>query len=195
MNILLVAALLLSDTVVYPLPPEKVDPSTVAVTNEHPSGWWPHPYHERYRIMVDFDFDGHDDMLLSEPMADFGTGGGCWEVYHWTNGTYQAIGNVGMHYAAWSFEKNPEGDEGLRLWYYWHSNCCSGMLGYYLISEKGVRDKKEQRFFVVMDSGERDVASQLYRTALKEHGIKCRYETSVTRNGMVAWRTAKRAAF
>ena len=49
--------------------PEKIDPSTVAVTNEHPCGWWPYPYHERYRIMVDFDFDGHDDMLLSEPRA------------------------------------------------------------------------------------------------------------------------------
>ena len=33
MNILLLVSVLIADTVVYPLPPEKVDPSTVAVTN------------------------------------------------------------------------------------------------------------------------------------------------------------------
>ena len=100
MNLLLIASLFIADTVVYPLPPEKVDPSTVAVTNEFRGAWWNKPYHERYRILVDFDFDGHDDMLLSEPMADFGTGGGCWTAYHWTNGLYQAMGSFGAHYAA-----------------------------------------------------------------------------------------------
>ena len=100
MNLLLIASLFIADTVVYPLPPEKVDPSTVAVTNEFRGAWWNKPYHERYRILVDFDFDGHDDMLLSEPMADFGTGGGCWTAYHWTNGLYQAVGSFGAHYAA-----------------------------------------------------------------------------------------------
>ena len=69
MNTLLLATIFFADTVVYPMQPEKIDPSTVAVTNEHSCGWWPYPYHERYRIMVDFDFDGHDDMLLSEPRA------------------------------------------------------------------------------------------------------------------------------
>ena len=194
MNLLLIASLLIADTVVYPLPPEKIDPSTVAVTNEFQGGWWPHPYHERYRVMVDFDFDGHDDMLLSGPMADFGTGGGCWTVYHWTNGLYQAIGDIGAHYAAWSFEKNPDGG-GLRMWYYWHSSCCSGTLGYYQLSEKGVRDGKEQNLFIVMDSAGKDVASQLYSTVIKDHGITYRYETSVTRNGMVAWKTAKHFGF
>ena len=194
MNVLLFAAVLFADTVTFPMPPEKVDPSTVAVTNEFQGGWWNKPYHERYRILVDFDFDGHDDMLLSEPMAGFGTGGGCWTVYHWTNGHYQAIGSIGAHYAAWSFEKNP-GGEGLRLWYYWHSNCRSGMLGYYLISREGVKDEKEQHLFIVMNSDEDDVASRLCKMVLKDHGIMYRYETSVTRNGMVAWRTTRRDAF
>ena len=186
-----VVASVLAGEVVYPLPPEKVDPSTVAETNEFHGGWWNEPYHERYRILVDFDFDGHDDMLLSEPMAHFGTGGGSWTAYHWTNGLYQAVGNFGAHYAAWSFDKDVGGSGGLRFWYYWHLNCRKGMLGYYIISAKGVKDEKNQRFSITMDSDENDVASQLYRTALKDHGIPYRYEESMTRDGIVTWRPSR----
>ena len=191
MNLRLIASLFIADTVVYPLPPEKVDPSTVAVTNEFRGAWWNKPYHERYRILVDFDFDGHDDMLLSEPMADFGTGGGCWTAYHWTNGLYQAVGSFGAHYAAWSFDKDTGDSGGLRFWYYWHSSCREGPLGYSIISANGFKDDKSQRFSIAMDSDENDVASQLYRTALKDHGIPYRYEESLTRNGMVTWRPSR----
>ena len=33
--------------------------------------------------------------------------------------------------------------------------------------------------------------SQLYRMALKDHGIPYRYEESLTRNGMVTWRPSR----
>ena len=191
MNALLLVTIFFADTVVYPMQPEKIDPSTIAVTNEHPCGWWSHPYHERYRIMVDFDFDGHDDMLLSEPRASFGTGGGSWEVYHWTNGFYQAIGDIGAHYAAWSFDKDPW-DDALRFWYYWHSSAHEGSLGYYIISANGVKHEKEQQMEIRMDAGENDVASQLYKTVLKDHGIKYRYEISSTTNGVVTWKTVRK---
>ena len=164
MNLLLIASLFLADMVVYPLPPEKVDPSTVAVTNEFRGAWWNKPYHERYRILVDFDFDGHDDMLLSEPMADFGTGGGCWTAYHWTNGLYQAVGSFGAHYAAWSFDKDTGDSGGLRFWYYWHSSCREGTLGYYIISANGVKDDKGQRFSITYEGcAHRATANETHR--------------------------------
>ena len=106
-------------------------------------------------------FDGHDDMLLSEPMANFGTGGGCWTAYRWTNGLYQAVGSFGAHYAAWSFDKDTGDSGGLRFWYYWHSSCREGTLGYYIISAKGVKDDKSQRFSITMDSGDQDCGRDL----------------------------------
>ena len=43
-----------------------------------------------------------------------------------------------------------------------------------------------------MDADENDVASQLYKTALKDHGIKYRYEISSTTNGIVTWKHARK---
>ena len=116
--------------------------------------------------MVDFDFDGHDDMLLSEPCASFVTSGSSWEVYRWTNGLCQDIGDMGAHYAAWSFDKAPW-DGALRFGDYLRSSAHEGGLGYYIISANCVKHGKEQQMETRMGTGENDVASQLYKTAPK----------------------------
>lgn len=177
------------DVLQFPWPPEKTDPSMVAVTNEFPGAWHSGAYSERLRILVDFDFDGHDDMILSEPLQNFGTGGGCWTVYHWTNGTYQAIGDVGAHRTAWSIEKDPQ--EGyVRFWYYWHSSARTGMLGYDEIEP--TRIGRKEKLYLTFDDDENCLASKLYKAALGDHGVKYRFEASATTNGVVTWRAAKK---
>ena len=69
MNALLLVTIFFADTVVYPMQPEKIDPSTVAVTNEHPCGWWPYPYHERYekfRVRQELEYKSDFDLQLDK---------------------------------------------------------------------------------------------------------------------------------
>lgn len=54
-------------------------------------------YDERYRCFVDLNQDGHEDLIISEPTMQRGSGGLSYGVYLWTNGNYRAIGSIGTH--------------------------------------------------------------------------------------------------
>ena len=57
--------------------------------------WTKDPYDERYRIFVELNQDGHEDVIMSDPLSQRGTGGHAFNVYLWTNGNYVSIGDVG----------------------------------------------------------------------------------------------------
>ncbi len=76
--------------------------------------------------------------------------------------------------------------------YHWHSSAHEGTLGYYIISANGVKREKVQQMEIRMDADENDIASQLYKIALKDPGIKYRYEISSTTNGVVTWKHAQK---
>ena len=59
--------------------------------------WTKDPYDERYRIFVELNQDGHEDVIMSDPISQRGTGGHTFNVYLWTNGNYVCIGDVGGH--------------------------------------------------------------------------------------------------
>ena len=73
-------------------------------------------YIPRNRGFVDLDKDGHEDVIISEPLSSFGTGGGSFWMYLWTNGNYRCIGEFGSH-AGWiKVEDEPHGHRRIWTW-------------------------------------------------------------------------------
>ena len=133
------------------------DPSLVACTNDSPSQYWPGPYHERWRVVTDLNGDGIDDLILSEPMRYFGTGGGCWDAYYnVSNRLWRRVGDVGMK--PWAFTMDKMWNE-VDLWYHWHSSACEGSIGYHTFTKDGMRKKNEQMSIRSAGEGSADVFS------------------------------------
>ena len=66
-------------------------------TGTNQNYWTKNPYVERYRLFVELNQDGHEDVILSAPINQSGTGGLTYGVYLWTNGNYVCIGDIGGH--------------------------------------------------------------------------------------------------
>ena len=66
-------------------------------TGTNQNYWTKTPYVERYRLFVELNQDGHEDVILSAPINQSGTGGLTYGVYLWTNGNYVCIGDIGGH--------------------------------------------------------------------------------------------------
>ena len=68
------------------------DPSSIAVSNDHQSAYWPQPYLERWRIVTDLNGDDKDDLILSDTKDTFENAtqsgwGGVWSMQELFKGT------------------------------------------------------------------------------------------------------------
>jgi len=166
------------------------DPSMVAVTNEDFGGGCQSRFLERRRIMTDLNKDGVDDMILSDPLNCFGTGGGGWFVYFVGDGCWRCIGDVGMNRDAFAFDS--VGDE-VDLWYYWRSSGCDGTLGYYSFNHEGMKKGCRQISVRFGDDREDSVYGCIYRGIFGyAHNHKYVVEESETSaDGTVSWRMVR----
>lgn len=148
-------------------------------------------YDERYRCFVDLNQDGHDDVILSNPSMQRGSGGLYYGIYLWTNGNYRAIGSIGTHPACLRVEHVD--DTQRIIWTYWRSNCCSGTIGAFPISSAGSRraNDRETHLDVYLGYDGQEPATigrELYELILRKASVPIRTEISVTENGKVKWR-------
>ncbi len=145
-----------------------------------------YPYVERYRCFVDLDQDGHDDVILSDPICQRGTGGLSFAVYLWTNGNYIAIGEIGTHPGFLYVEHVNEYTR--TIWTYWRSSGNSGSIGAMQI--KG-RYKTCSNFIAVDLGSEGDtpttIGMDIYDLIRTKATVPIRTETSYTTNNIITW--------
>ena len=142
-------------------------------------------YIPRNRGFVDLDKDGHEDVIISEPLSSFGTGGGSFWMYLWTNGNYRCIGEFGSH-AGWiKVEDEPHGH--LRIWTWWHSSCSSGSIGCVTVWSNGFVEKGQLPITTAGDGGPSSIGSELMDSVCRHATVPVRWEQSVTTNGINTW--------
>lgn len=149
--------------------------------------WTKDPYAERYRIFVELNQDEHEDLIMSAPLSQRGTGGHVFNVYLWTNGNYVCIGDVGGHLSSLHVEHI---DECTRvIWTYSHGSCQSGVVGTFIVRGWHCLDNR----YCHVELGEEGrnpptVGRQLLDIITKTATVPLRVETSETKDGKVRWR-------
>jgi hypothetical protein len=145
-----------------------------------------HKYAERWRILVDLDQDGKDDMLLGNPQTA-GNSGMAWDVYLHRNNDFRRIGDLWAHPKAISFEKVPgESHEGVlaRVWVYVRGGAGTGRFGYHRLKEDAV--EKLAAIGIYPDQG--GIGESIYKTTFEKSPISCKKEYSKTaEDGTVTW--------
>jgi hypothetical protein len=149
--------------------------------------WTKDPYVERYRIFVELNQDEHEDLIMSAPLNQRGTGGHTFNVYLWTNGNYVCIGDVGGHLCSLHVEHI---DECTRvIWTYSHSSCQSGAIGTFIV--RGWHCLDNRCCHVELGEEGRNppaVGRQLLDIIAKTATVPLRVEISETKDGKVRWR-------
>jgi len=150
-------------------------------------------YAERWRVVVDLDGDGKDDLLLSEPAELFGTMGGEWEVYLFRDGDYRKVGALTAHPRALSFERDHDRTQRdakdryyARVWVYLRGGGSEGGLGYYRVGEQAVAG--ERGVTIYPGDGGTDLGRAVYDAVMGHSEIPFRLEYSATdARGRVVW--------
>jgi hypothetical protein len=155
-------------------------------------------YAERYRILVDLDGDGLNDMLLSGSPDEFGTMGGPWTVYLNRKSDFVEVGEVWAHTMAITFEpdqarisSDPKTRRHARIWVYLKSSGSNGTLGYYTVGEDSV--DKASGVTIYPGDGGTPLGRRLYEATFKQSPIPFTMETSTTTEaGKVTWAATNR---
>jgi len=170
------------------------DPSLKA----HPDPTGTAKYTERYRLIVDLNGDGADDMLLSGGPEEFGTMGGPWTVYLNENSEFKAIGSLWAHPLAIAFEEDqariynaPKTHRLTRVWVYLKSSGSSGSFGYYRIGKDTVDEITALEIYP--GGGGTSLGNLIYNATFKHSPISFRLQRSTTTNdGSILWNAIER---
>ncbi len=176
------------------LPPPVPDPSLKPVRRFDDDD---EPYDERWRILVDLDFDGRDDMLLSEGITGFGTAGGLFTIYRQMDGEYRKIGEVFLHPSVLQFEdvrdyRDDEDFDGVRVWSFSHISGSMGRVEGLRIGNFGVSNP--EAFMAYGSDGETTPGIAALNGVLhaRDHLIPFRLQrSSTTESGTVTWHDMK----
>ena len=150
---------------------EIVDPSSIAVDGE------------RFRIIGDFNFDGLEDMALSEVFINCGQAGCNFTLY-----LADSAGNYNKYddFFGW-----PGGTclekfgKKVRLWQYHHVSAQEGMLGYCEITDMGFSEC-QGIFIFPGDAGTKMGAAILSAVSDNCEG-DLKVQRSITTDGVVEW--------
>ncbi|WP_411846883.1 hypothetical protein AAFN60_05075 [Roseibacillus persicicus] len=151
-------------------------------------------YSERYRIIVDLDSDGVDDMLLSGSPIEFGAMGGPWTVHLNREGDFKPIGEIWAHPKAISFEpdqarllSDAKEHRFARVWVYLKSSGSEGSFGYFRIGKSSVDEMASLEIYP--GDGGTEVGRSLYEAAFKKSPIPFQIQRSTTtEDGVVTWK-------
>lgn len=169
------------------------DPSAVPVHRFNVKGEFV-GYDERWRIVADLNFDGTDDMILSCPIEQFGTGGGTWQVFLVSNGVYKCCGEVGGVRSLIIPETchdddfaNLGGSPSVQIW----SVGKAGGGIYFIESNVVVGYELRHRFRIRVISGDGwDTVDSSLLNSVRRHGdgeVEWHEEHSHTESGKVTW--------
>ncbi len=143
-------------------------------------------YIPRVRGFVDLDRDGHEDVIVSAPLSSFGTGGGSYWMYLWTNGNYRCIGEFGSNPGWIKVEDEPR-DGNRRIWTWSHSSATSGSIGSVTIWRDGFVENGRLPITTAGDGGPTSIGSELMDSVERHATVPVRWEQSVTTNGVNRW--------
>lgn len=139
-------------------------------------------YVARERGFVDLNGDGHEDVILSEPVTSRGTGGLVYGVYLWTNGLYKCMGDV---FGNWiRVERTPQGSTA--IWSYSHCSACSGSFCRAALAPYGTFEETHLALDWA-EEGESCIARSLDEAIMKHATVPIRWEISRTVNGTNVW--------
>ncbi len=155
-------------------------------------------YAERYRILVDLDGDGANDMLLSCSPDEFGKAGGSWAVYLNRKNIFVEVGEVFAHTMAISFEpdqarinNDPKIHRFARIWVYHRFSGSSGFLGYYEVGKESVEELGGIEIYP--GDGGTALGNALYKATFDNSVIPFTLQYSKTdEDGKVSWNEIKR---
>ena len=186
-------SLLVASFLAVAAPAHAQDPSTIpgvdGVGDKEPGA-----FAERFRITADLDGDGRDDLILSEDIRTFGTGGGTWTVYLSRPAGFDEVGTITAHPGAVSIEPDHDAIQRqekdriyVRIWTYWKSSGREGSLYYYRVGPSGVFDGG--RLTIYPGDGGSELGRGVYEAVFKHSEIPLRVEKSSTdAKGTVTWR-------
>jgi len=155
-------------------------------------------YAERYRVLVDLDGDGVEDMLLSGSPDEFGTMGGSWTVYLNRESDFVEVGEIWAHPMAIAFEpdqarihNDPKIHRFARIWVYLKSSGSSGGLGYYRVGRESV--DKMGGIEIYPGDGGTALGNAIYEATFKNSVIPFTMQHSKTdEDGKVTWNEINR---
>lgn len=150
-------------------------------------------YVERYRILVDLDGDGVDDMLLSGSPDEFGRASGPWAVYLNRAGDFAEVGEIWAHPMAIAFEpdharihNNPKERWFARIWVYMRLSGRAGVLGYYRVGADTVGEMVGSEIYP--GDGGTAMGNAQYEATFKNSTIPFTMQLSTTgEDGKVTW--------
>jgi len=157
----------------------------------------PGEFSERFRILVDLDGDGVNDLLLSGGPEAFGMAGGPWEVYLNRRGALIRVGEILAHPLAIAFEPDPgrimkevRDRRYVRIWTYHRSSGSEGALGYFVVRENAVDALKSIEIYP--GDGGTSLGNAIYDATFTHSPIPFTMERSVTSaDGKVTWTASK----
>lgn len=138
---------------------------------------------ERFRFLADLDFDGRQDLALSDDTGQFGNAGGWFTIFRGNaDGTFSEIGGVFAHPLAASLTKR-KGSGGILATYH-HLNAGSGSVIWYSVTSEGVTETRKKEIFPG-DSGTPEGRAECAR--IFNNTDRLRPQISKTKDGEVTW--------
>jgi hypothetical protein len=134
---------------------------------------------ERERLVADVNFDGAADLMLSDSVSTFGTGGGRFTVWLGSpDGSYERVGSFFANSGAVSVEKVGPGLVAVHT--YSHMNAGSGHVSSYLLAENGLVLVRRRMIYPGTEEGSKE-----YRRLFEKRVGK--REVSTTEGDTVSW--------
>ncbi|MEN8254847.1 MAG: hypothetical protein ABFR33_05185 [Verrucomicrobiota bacterium] len=156
------------------------DPSEVALPEDGITN------RERYRVIADFDGDGHEDLALSQSLSLFGNGGGPMDIYLGDQrGGYTKIGSTTCFPRNMAIERHHPHN---RLWVYWKMGGAEGYLGYHEIREQKMTEFRSIEVFP--GDGGTGIGNAIVDAVLDHSDVAIVVEVSSTTGNVVTWRHA-----
>jgi hypothetical protein len=151
-------------------------------------------YVERYRIVVDLDGDGMNDMLLSGKPDAYGKMGVLWTVFLDRAGNFTAVGTIVAHPAAIAFESDSAANlkeaperRFVRIWVYHRAGGSSGGFGYYRVGADSVDEMRGIEIYP--GDGGSDLGRAIYKATFERSPIPFILQQSSTGDdGVVTWK-------
>lgn len=138
---------------------------------------------ERYRVIADFDGDGHDDLAISQSLSLFGSGGGRFHIFlSEGQGGYVRIGETFCHARSMAVERRLTHG---RLWVYRKAGAAEGSLGYHEIREWKMSEFRSIEVFPG-DGGTR-MGRAILEAVLDNSYSSMRIQRSTTTGRRVRW--------